>query len=80
MLCLCYIAHAVSIAPDHNIDRPSLGYKNDAIYRHTRHITNVLNINTINFQKTIISQIFFNLINLHASPTHIKLHTHVQQL
>ena len=25
MLCLFYIAHAVSIAPDHNIDRPSLG-------------------------------------------------------
>ena len=24
MLCLCYIAHAVSIAQDHNIDRPAL--------------------------------------------------------
>ena len=26
MLCLCYIAHAVSMAPNHNIDRPSLGH------------------------------------------------------
>ncbi len=46
-------------------------------YKHIRESSfNVL----INFQKTISPQFFFNFINLHASPTHIKLHTHVQQL